>query len=72
MHVAYIPHMQHPNHKHFILTEFAENGSLHDYMHIKHNSFDLQQGLQWAKQVAEGVISLISLLRTSNHVLCSL
>ena len=34
--------------------EFAENGSIHDYIHVKKERPSLEQGLLWAEQVAEG------------------
>ena len=37
-------------------TEFAENGSIFDYIHKKHKQPSLTQSLQWAKEVAEGTI----------------
>jgi len=35
-------------------TEFAENGSIYDYIHVKKEHPSLEQGLLWAEQVAEG------------------
>jgi len=37
-------------------TEFAENGSIFDYIHKKQKQPSLMQSLQWAKEVAEGTI----------------
>jgi len=39
-----------------IFTEFAENGSIFDYIHKKHKQPSLMQSLQWAREVAEGTI----------------
>ena len=35
-------------------TEYAENGSIFDYIHKKHKQPSLTQSLQWAKEVAAG------------------
>jgi len=35
-------------------TEYAENGSIYDYIHKKHEQPSQRQNLQWAKEVAEG------------------
>ena len=35
-------------------SEFAENGSICDYIHQKHQRPTLKQSLLWAMQVAEG------------------
>ena len=35
-------------------TEYAENGSILDYIHKKHKQPSLTQSLQWAKEVAAG------------------
>ena len=34
--------------------EFAQNGSIYDYIHQKHSQFSQDQGLLWLKQVAQG------------------
>ena len=36
-------------------TEFAENGSIYDYIHKEHKKPPLSQILLWAVQVAEGM-----------------
>ena len=36
-------------------TEFAENGSIYDYIHEEHKKPPLSQILLWAAQVAEGM-----------------
>ena len=38
-------------------TEFAENGSIYDYIHKEHKKPPLSQILLWATQVAEGMYS---------------
>ena len=38
-------------------TEFAENGSIYNYIHKEHKKPPLSQILLWAVQVAEGVYS---------------
>ena len=38
------------------LTEFAENGSIHDYLHRDHKQPPLSQILLWSTQVAEGIV----------------
>ena len=38
------------------LTEFAENGSIHDYLHRDHKQPPLSQTLLWSTQVAEGIV----------------
>ena len=40
-------------------SEFAENGSICDYIHRKHQRPTLKQSLLWAMQVAEGIQVLI-------------
>ena len=37
-------------------TEFAENGSIYDYIHKDHKKPPLSQILLWAVQVAEGIV----------------
>ena len=37
------------------ILEFAEHGSLHDYLHETKFQVDYKQRLKWAKQVAEGM-----------------
>ena len=37
-----------------IFTEYAENGSIFDYIHKKHKQPSLTQSLQWAKEVVAG------------------
>ena len=39
----------------FYTTEFAENGSIFDYVYKEKKQPSLQQGLDWAEQVAEGM-----------------
>ena len=39
--------------------EFASNGSLHDYIHVKGHKPELDQNLLWAQQIAEGVVMII-------------
>jgi len=39
------------------LSEFAENGSIYDYIHQEHKQPSLTQRLLWAKEVAEGGLS---------------
>jgi len=36
--------------------EFAENGSIFDYIHVEHKQSSLAQRLLWLKQVAEGMV----------------
>jgi len=38
----------------FLLAEFAENGSVYDYIHVQRKNPSMEQRLQWLKQVAEG------------------
>jgi len=43
----------------FCSPEFAENGSIYDYIHMKCKKPSLaQEGLPWLKQVAEGIVML--------------
>jgi len=62
---------------HYIVTELAENGSIHDYIYEKCKQPPLSQMLLWAAQVAEGMIYLHQLdiihrdLKSSNVVLTS-
>ena len=37
-----------------MLTDFAEKGSLYDFISKRQNSPDLKRALPWAKQIAEG------------------
>ena len=38
-----------------LFPEFAENGSIYDYIHVKKKQSSLKkEGLSWLKQVAEG------------------
>jgi len=38
-----------------LFPEFAENGSIYDYIHVKEKQTSLRkEGLSWLKQVAEG------------------
>ena len=37
-------------------SEFAENGSIFDYLHERHHQPTLKQSLLWGKQVAEGIV----------------
>ena len=39
--------------------EFVENGSLHDYIHVKGHKPELDQSLLWAQQIAEGVVMIM-------------
>ena len=43
----------------FLFTEFADNGSIYDYIHKEHKQPPLSQGLLWAVQVAEGMLKTI-------------
>jgi len=36
------------------LAEFAENGSIYDYIHKEHKQPSLVQRLKWANEVVEG------------------
>ena len=38
----------------FYFLEFAENGSIYDYLHKKHKEPTLKQNILWAKEVTEG------------------
>ena len=38
----------------FLLAEFAENGSVYDYIHVQRKHPSMEQRLLWLKQVAEG------------------
>ena len=35
-------------------AEFAENGSVYDYIHVEHKDPSLDQRMLWAKEVVEG------------------
>ena len=35
-------------------TEFAENGSVYDYIHVEHKDPSLVLRMLWAKEVVEG------------------
>ena len=39
-----------------LFPEFAENGSIFDYIHVNHKQSSLAQRLLWLKQVAEGTV----------------
>jgi len=62
---------------HYIVTELAENGSIHDYIYEKCKQPPLSQMVLWAAQVAEGMIYLHQRdiihrdLKSSNVVLTS-
>jgi len=36
------------------ISEFAENGSIRDYIHVRKNKPSLEQGLVWAQETAQG------------------
>ena len=38
----------------FYFLEFAENGSMYDYLHKKHKEPTLKQSILWAKEVTDG------------------
>jgi len=53
-----------------LFPEFAEKGSIFDYIHVNHNQSSLAQRLLWLKQVAEGtVMTYFAILSSSS---CSL
>ena len=37
-----------------LFLEFAENGSIYDYIHKEHKEPTLEQSVLWAKEVTEG------------------
>ena len=39
---------------HCSFAEYCQGGSLYDYLHVKENHLELDQGLLWASQIAEG------------------
>ena len=39
----------------FFILEFAEGGSLYDHMYVKNYQFNLEESLQWAREIAEGM-----------------
>jgi len=39
-----------------LFPEFAENGSVFDYIHVNHKQSSLAQRLLWLKQMAEGMV----------------
>ena len=41
--------------KRIFFPEFAENGSVFDYIHVNHKQSSLAQRLLWLKQMAEGM-----------------
>ena len=43
----------------FFPLEFAPNGSVHDYIHVKGHKPEIEQSILWAKQTAEGVVVMI-------------
>ena len=43
-----------------IFLEFAENGSIYDYLHKKHKEPTLKQSVLWAKEVTEGKFIMLS------------
>ena len=43
-----------------IFLEFAENGSIYDYIHKKHNEPTLKQSVLWAKEVTEGKCIIVN------------
>jgi len=45
------------NISHFTVTEFAENGSIYDYIHVQRKHPPMEQRLLWLKQMAEGTAS---------------
>ena len=53
-----------------IFLEFAENGSIYDYIHKKHNEPTLKQSVLWAKEVTEGkfVIFNVQLLSVTTII----
>ena len=36
--------------------EFADNGSIHDYIHVTGHKPDVDRSVIWAQQIAEGVV----------------
>ena len=40
------------------VSEFAEHGSLHDYLHEMKFQVDYKQRLKWAMQIAKGMCSM--------------
>jgi len=38
--------------------EFADNGSIHDYIHVKGHKPELDQSVHWAQQIAEGMVTV--------------
>jgi len=49
--------MLHANLYYFIFfIEFAENGSIYDYIHEQHKQPSLSQIILWSTQVAEGIL----------------
>jgi sterile alpha motif and leucine zipper-containing kinase AZK len=42
----------------FIVTEFAENGSLYEHLHNKDEQISLERTIKWAIQIARGVAYL--------------
>ena len=40
------------------VSEFAEHGSLHDYLHEVKFQVDYKQRLKWAMQIAKGMYSM--------------
>ena len=48
-------------------TEYAENGSIYDYIYKNHKQPPLSQILLWATQVAEGMFVEV---RANEHELC--
>jgi serine/threonine protein kinase len=42
----------------FIVTEYAENGSLYEHLHNKDEQISLERTIKWAQQIARGVAYL--------------
>jgi len=51
-----------------LFPEFAENGSISDYIHVEHKQPSPKQRLLWLKQMAEGM-DLGEILKDSTNAM---